>query len=154
MDYCSTHTEGQTPHTENPTALQNKWPISAPVWFRGTGCMLAVTSSARPGLHRSNTGMIYVPCLGPHTACSSAVELSVEFNSSSNLSPYVWEERSGGQWNENDQTLLNCCIYFWFATDRLSICQFVHLSCLCLGAVFHVRVLRPSGCSQPLGELI
>lgn len=113
---------------QNPAAFQIKWPISALLGLIDLGCMLAVTSSACPGPHRSNTGMINVRCLSLHTPCLSALELLAKSNSSSNLSLYVWEGRNRGQWNENDQTLLNCCIYMWLETGCLSECLSVYLS--------------------------
>lgn len=36
-----------------------------------------------------------------------------------------------GQWNENDQTWLNCCIYLWIETGCLSECLSVYVS-ICL----------------------
>lgn len=89
-------------------------------------CMLAVTPSASPEPHRSNAGMIYVPCPSLHTTCSPAPELLATLHSSSNLSPYV-RRRWGPKVREMKMTRPDLIVVS-ICGSRQDVCLNVHLS--------------------------
>lgn len=121
-------------------ALQNKWPISAPSGFRDIGCMLAVTPSASPQPRRSNTGMIYVPCPGLHSACSPALELLSKANCSSNLSPYMCRS-CGAEVREMKMTRPDLIVVS-ICGSRQDVCLNVYLSiCASVSLLSWRRVL-------------
>lgn len=118
--------------------------------------MLPVTPSARQGPHRSNTGMIYVRCLSLHTACSSALELLVKPNHSSNLSPYMCR-RWGLKVSEMKMTRPDLIVVSICGSRQdvcLNVCLFVHLSLFSLGAMFSMNGSRSPGCSHTIRALI
>lgn len=87
--------------------------------------MLAVTSSASPEHHRSNTGMIYVRCLSLHT-CSPALELLAKPNGSGNLSPYMCR-RWGAKVSEMKMTRPDLIVVS-ICGSRQDVCLDVYLS--------------------------
>lgn len=107
-------------------ARLNEWPISSPLGFGDMRCMLAVTPSASSEPHRSNPGMIYVPCPSLHATCSPAPELLAALNSSSNLSPYV-RRRWGPKVREMKMTRPDLIVVS-ICGSRQDVCLNVHLS--------------------------
>ncbi len=88
--------------------------------------MLAVTPSASPEPHRSNTGMIYAPCLSLHTACSPALELLAKSNCGCNLSPYMCR-RWGAKVSEMKMTRPDLIVVS-ICGPRQDVCLNVYLS--------------------------